>query len=344
VSARSIIGAALEFNGGEPVNKTCYRTYQGAMRDQSFRFNIAVVGLSESFKMHSHEYSELMIVLGGRARHLTDYGSHPLETGDVAVINGSMRHGYEDVQNLKLCLIMYDPRQFLGANRDLNQMAGYHALFGSEAPGETPGAFHQRLHLPAEEMVYVTSLLSALQSEFEGRAGGRQTAIRNTFLLLVTCLSRLYERSESGTPLVRMANVMAHIRHHFREPLALEELARLAHVSVSQFQRNFKRVYHTTPIHFITRVRVHEACELLKDPNQDITNIALETGFGSSSFFATQFKRYMGESPSQYRRKKLAELPVAGFRGEEGRANAVLFGLAASAWSGTSWVNLTALL
>jgi AraC family transcriptional regulator, L-rhamnose operon regulatory protein RhaS len=287
--------------------------------------------------MRSQEYSELVIVLEGRATHLTDYGAYRLESGDVAVINGSTRHGYRDAKNLKLCVIMYDPRQFPGGNRDLRQMAGYQALFGAEPQNDAAAGLNQRLHLPAEEMVYVTSLVSALQSEFEGRLAGWQTVIKSTFLLLVTCLSRWHQPGELGTPLVRMANVMAHIRRHFREPLALEELARLAHVSVSQFQRNFKRVYNTTPIHFITRVRLHEACELLKDPNQDITNIALETGFGSSSFFATQFKRYMGESPSQFRRKKLAELPAV--RGEHRRGFALLSRLAAFACASTSPFN-----
>jgi AraC family L-rhamnose operon transcriptional activator RhaR/AraC family L-rhamnose operon regulatory protein RhaS len=105
-----------------------------------------------------------------------------------------------------------------------------------------------------------------------------------------------------------MARVMSHIQQHFRETVSVDDLARIAHLSRSQFQRLFKRSYHITPLHFILKVRIHEACELLKDPNLDITNIALDTGFSSSSFFATQFRQYMGESPSEYRRKKLSQV------------------------------------
>ena len=47
------------------------------------------------------------------------------------------------------------------------------------------------------------------------------------------------------------------------------------------------------------------ACELLKDPRQDIARVAEETGFASPSFFSTQFKRFTGMSPSGYRRKVL---------------------------------------
>ena len=53
--------------------------------------------------------------------------------------------------------------------------------------------------------------------------------------------------------------------------------------------------------------RLQEACEKLKDPNQNITDIALETGFSSSAFFSTQFRKFIGEKPSQYRQRHLAD-------------------------------------
>src|SRR6185503_15385450 len=118
------------------------------------------------------------------------------------------------------------------------------------------------------------------------------------------------QEQHTSTPLLRMANVISHIQRHYREPLRLSDLARLAHWSASQFRRNFKRIYNTSPVKFITQVRLHEACEMLKDPNRDITGVAMDAGFSSSSFFSTQFKSYLGESPSHYRRRKLSELAL----------------------------------
>jgi AraC-like DNA-binding protein/mannose-6-phosphate isomerase-like protein (cupin superfamily) len=308
-----IIGAALEFRGGRASQKLCYGTYQGDIPDRNFRFNISVIEHNGSFPRHSHEYSELVIVLGGRATHLTDSGNHPLEDGDVFVINPGRRHGFRDARGLRLCNIMYDPRQFLAPNRDLNRMMGYHVLFDLAPRSQWPSEFKERLHLSTADLVHVTTLLSTLQTEFESKADGRHTIIKSTFLLLVTSLARIYaaqkqDHGANGAPAVRMASVISHIQKHFSEPLRVGDLARLAHWSASQFERHFKRLYHTTPVRFITHVRLHEAAEMLKNPNRDITGIALDTGFSSSAFFATQFKRFMGESPSQYRRRKLAEL------------------------------------
>lgn len=56
-------------------------------------------------------------------------------------------------------------------------------------------------------------------------------------------------------------------------------------------------------MHFINKLRIHEACELLKNTNLSVTQIAFDCGFGSSSFFSTQFRQALGKSPSDYRRK-----------------------------------------
>jgi AraC-like DNA-binding protein/quercetin dioxygenase-like cupin family protein len=308
-----VIGSAWEIGGNGAARKARFGTYRGDIPDQSFRFNIVFVEHSAPFPMHSHEYSELVIVLGGRGLHLTDSESYPIEEGDTFVIPGHRRHGFGETQKLRLCNIMFDPRQFLAPHRDLRRMMGYHALFDLEPRTTPPDHSQPRLHLSAEEMIYVTNLLSTLKAEFDGRIDGRRTIIRSTFLLLVAYLSRAYERQkrDAGTPLVRMANVIAHIQKHFREALRVEDLARLAHWSCSQFQRAFKRTYRTTPLQFIQQVRIHEACELLKNPNLDITSVALQSGFPSSSVFSTRFKQFMGESPSQYRRKKRIEAEAA---------------------------------
>jgi AraC-like DNA-binding protein/mannose-6-phosphate isomerase-like protein (cupin superfamily) len=311
-----LIGTALEFSAGKIREQRCYGTFNEDMPNRSFRFNILFVKHSGAFKMHAHEYSELVIVLGGRGTHLTDAENYPLEEGDVFVISGNTRHGFQDAHDLQLCNIQFDPHQFLKGHRALDRMMGYHALFDLAPRSQTGSHFNGRLHLSTEEMVYVTSLLASLKTEFEGREEGWEIVIKSTFLLLVSYFSRLEARhkKDQATPLLRMANVILHIQKHFRESLRVKDLARIAHLSASQFQRTFKRTYNTTPKKFIRQVRLHEACQMLRDPNRDITNIAFENGFSSSSFFATQFRQHMGESPSQYRRRKLAEAEKQGAR------------------------------
>ncbi len=306
-----LIGIAWETHTGQPKEQRCYGTFDEDMPHPPFRFNILFVTHEGDFKMHSHEYCELVLVLDGNGQHITEQETYPLTTGDVFVISGNTRHGFKDARGLKLCNIQYDPDQFLRGRPALDKMLGYHALFDCE-PDAAPGDhFNERLQLAPEQLAYAVSLLATLKSEFDGHTEGHEVIIEGVFLLLITYLSRVHSRQsqDSVLPSMRLANVISHVQKNFHEPLRIEELARIAHLSPSQFQRTFKRTYGTTPQKFIRQVRLYKACEMLKDPNQDITSIAYETGFSSSSFFTSQFKSAMGETPTHYRRKVLELQP-----------------------------------
>lgn len=314
-----LIGIAWQQNAGRLKEQRCYGTFAEDMPLPSFRFNILFVTHEGDFRMHAHEYAELVIVLGGNGQHLTAQGEQPLLPGDAFVISGNTRHGFKDARGLRLCNLQYDPEIFLSGRPGLEKMPGFHALFCPASAKEIMPCFDGRLHLGPEQLAYVTSLLATLKSEFDGETEGREVIIEGVFLLLVTYLSRLCSRQAQDcvTPSLRLANVISHVQKHYREPLRIEELARIAHLSPSQFQRTFKRIYGTTPQKYVRQVRLYKACELLKDPDLDITSIAYETGFASSSFFTTQFKGAMGETPTQYRRKVQELQPAADY--ESGR-------------------------
>ncbi len=303
------IGTTVQRIGAHRKIQVCHGTRSGDLPETGFPFNILFVEHHEAFPLHRHQYSELVIVLGGRARHITDHETYDIERGDIFVLNGTMQHGFEDAQDLMLCNVQYDPSHLLPSRGDLNEMMGYHALFDLEPRACQAQQFRRRLHLADHDLAYAESLARAMEQEFFGRAEGRRTSIRATFLLLATHLCRLYaeQKKDSPAPVVRMASVIAHIQKHFREPLRIDLLARIAHLSPSQFQRTFKRMHGDTPIGFVNRLRIEEAKKLLRDPNRDIASIAHDTGFSTPAFFSTQFRKSTGQSPSAYRRNAFAE-------------------------------------
>ena len=304
IRARDLIGSAVELVAGRPQVQRCYGTYRGDIPDARFRINIQHVEHQGDFPMHSHEYTELVIVLAGSAGHRTDAVEHQVAGGDVFVIHGDQSHAFVSARDLKLCNIQFDPRQFLADQCDLHRMAGFHALFDLEPRSRGDRKFEQRLRLNAAQAACVKGELDELKREFDDHAEGRQTMIRGRFLQLVTALSRFYAAvSAAPTPVTRMAGVISHIRQHFRQPLAIDELARLSHLSPSQFQRVFRKTYHTSPIQFINQLRIDESCELLRHTHRDVAAIAGDCGFASASFFCTRFRHRIGLSPTQYRKQ-----------------------------------------
>ena len=74
----------------------------------------------------------------------------------------------------------------------------------------------------------------------------------------------------------------------------------------------FKAQTGRTPNDYLQRLRIEQAQEQLTQTDRTVTEIALATGFSSGQYFSTVFARYMGVSPTDFRKgvkpKSLARL------------------------------------
>ncbi|MCW8128801.1 MAG: helix-turn-helix transcriptional regulator [Planctomycetota bacterium] len=103
-----------------------------------------------------------------------------------------------------------------------------------------------------------------------------------------------------------------YIQRHYQEPLALEELARLAGCSANYLSRRFKALYGATPIVYQQRLRMQTAAQLLRTTQYPIKQIAELVGFGDVYFFSRTFRKVLGTPPGRYRKAQDdAEAPIA---------------------------------
>ncbi|NQX00925.1 AraC family transcriptional regulator [bacterium] len=121
---------------------------------------------------------------------------------------------------------------------------------------------------------------------------------------------RSYEAQRAAMqPYLELAIVADHLKLHFREKLDVPQLAKMAHMSVRQFERKFRATFQMTPQEYMIRMRVIEACDLLARTNHPVTTVALDSGFYDHSDFARQFRRHMGQTASQYRAERRPKIP-----------------------------------
>jgi len=100
-----------------------------------------------------------------------------------------------------------------------------------------------------------------------------------------------------------LAPVVEYISKHYAEPCRTPELARLAHLSVSQFARQFKTVFRTTPARYVQKIRLQHACRMLATTPRKIVDIAVSCGFHDHSHFTRNFIDAFNVSPGNYRRR-----------------------------------------
>ncbi|MEM6504517.1 MAG: AraC family transcriptional regulator [Planctomycetota bacterium] len=102
-------------------------------------------------------------------------------------------------------------------------------------------------------------------------------------------------------PYEQMSEVVRFVAEHYAEKITVEQLAELAHLSASQFTRQFNKLFQMTPARYLTRIRINAACSLLTRTDDDLSSIALSCGFHDASHFVKQFKKQMGQTPGEYR-------------------------------------------
>lgn len=87
----------------------------------------------------------------------------------------------------------------------------------------------------------------------------------------------------------------------YRDPLNIDELARVALMAPTHFIREFKRVFGEPPYRYLQRRRVERAMFLLRHSTDTVTQICADVGFVSLGTFSRTFTVIVGESPMAYR-------------------------------------------
>ena len=91
------------------------------------------------------------------------------------------------------------------------------------------------------------------------------------------------------------------IEEHSREELSLKKVAKAVNMNANYLSENFKQVTGINFVEYVARTRFNTACDLMRNGNLHISEIAFAAGFQSLSQFNRVFKRLSGKSPTQYR-------------------------------------------
>ena len=98
-----------------------------------------------------------------------------------------------------------------------------------------------------------------------------------------------------------------HINRHYSEDLDAEKCARSANMSYSYFSRSFKAITGKSFKEYLNMVRINHAEQLLLSGDKDITEIAMESGYNSVSYFISMCKKIKGQTPLQIRKNKMLD-------------------------------------
>jgi AraC-like DNA-binding protein len=118
-------------------------------------------------------------------------------------------------------------------------------------------------------------------------------------LLLCPIGPRVAQIGQKESSVRRVALAVSWLREHFAQPITLDGLADLAHMSVSSFHQHFKAVTTMTPLQYQKVLRLQEARRLMLSRMFDAGSAARQVGYLSASQFSREYARLFGDAPTR---------------------------------------------
>ena len=145
----------------------------------------------------------------------------------------------------------------------------------------------QKPHYPLYVKVLLESIFCELLRSFQGAAGTQ---------------TKLASRKD----LYNIDKTLHYINFNLGEHMTLNDLAAIAHVSPAYFSSIFKRCMGVSLFEYIAQRRVGTACQLILTSSKTLTEISQACGFNNYTSFINTFRKFIGCSPSDYRRSPQA--------------------------------------
>lgn len=302
---------AWEVNMQKHIVKSCYRilSAEQMFKPDTLPLRLWLTRRSEGTGFHVHEFSEIAVVLRGSANYRTDFSSRKISKGDILCTPEGAGHAYTDEEDFELMNILFQFDRLLLDCRGLAHLPGFSVLFTLQLPFYQKHGFYPVVRLPQEDFSRCEDMLRWLYKLQNSQFAGAQLAVLGGFIQLITLLVNNYSPPPELSRELRMpgkiSEACSYMQLHFTEPLNIAAIARKAGMSEVSFYRHFKNATGQTPAEYLINLRLNMALELLQTtPATGISDIALQSGFNDSSYFARLFRRKFGFSPRQFRSRQ----------------------------------------
>jgi len=100
-----------------------------------------------------------------------------------------------------------------------------------------------------------------------------------------------------------IARCQSWIAEHYEEPSPVATMFQLSGLSERTFSRRFKQATGMAPIEYVHTLRLEEAIQLLESNDDPVEAVAQEVGYEDAAFFGRLFRRKVGVTPTQYRKR-----------------------------------------
>ena len=150
-------------------------------------------------------------------------------------------------------------------------------------------------------------LVKMIMEEMREKKPHHKASVHSLLLSLMIEIIRMCEntqqnydsRKKSGGS--QIAEALDYVRIEYAQPMKVEDLANVCHMSETHFRRVFEAYMNMSPMDYINLVRVQRACDIMKKTDDSMDVVAQKAGFTTTSTFNRNFKKFLNTSPYQWK-------------------------------------------
>ncbi|ANY65900.1 AraC family transcriptional regulator [Paenibacillus sp. BIHB 4019] len=164
----------------------------------------------------------------------------------------------------------------------------------------------------AKAMELVEQLYASRHDSGELRRFSRYVRFQELLLMLFSQNTEdtVANKKKASTEQQGLALSIQYIHEHYQDVLTVEGLSDMAGIERWKYARLFKGATGEGPLHYLNSIRIDQAKKWLLKGEDNLSEIALHTGFSNEYYFNRRFKQLVGISPGQYRRSHREQLRV----------------------------------
>ncbi|HOJ09370.1 MAG TPA: AraC family transcriptional regulator [Clostridiales bacterium] len=162
------------------------------------------------------------------------------------------------------------------------------------------------LFIDVENCNTLETLFKKLIGHYEGRGTASPLYAQAALMEIVAYFlesipeDKIYLSSSSS--IEKLSKILEYIESNITEDITIDQLAKMASFHPNYFIRFFKKNTGTSPAHYINKVKMDKAKNLLGITDLSVTSIGEAIGFSDVYHFSKIFKNYTGFSPTEYRK------------------------------------------
>lgn len=251
--------------------------------------------------LHSHDFIEVIYISSGSAEHYIDGELYEVERGDVLFINYGCLHSFNSTEGFSHYNICFSP-----------ETVGSSMITAENAPAMLSlTAFNElrrdkscgRIGFYGAERTEIEQLLANMEKESREGLPYSKKLIESYMSVLMTKLLRKTVMGNECAVGGIWEELREYIDANLDSELTLSALASRSFYNPSYFSRSFRQKFGVSLTEYIAKKRVETAMNLLENSTLTLEHVAEQCGFSDRSAFYHAFQKYVGTSPSEYRRK-----------------------------------------